>query len=175
VKISKPLAIAGITSAVTLASLAGASSAFAQTSSQSGANGLVDKIAQKFSLNKDDVKAVFDEEHAQTKAEHQKAEEQRLDQAVTNGKITAAQKDKILAKRAELKAEMEANKDSLKDKTPAERKAAMDAKKAEIEKWATENDIPAQYLRPGIMGRHHGGPGMGMRDEMPDDQDITTN
>ncbi len=51
----------------------------------------------------------------------------------------------------------------MKDKTPEERRAAMEVKRTELEKWAKDNGIPIEYLRPG--GGHHGpgGPGMGPR------------
>jgi hypothetical protein len=48
---------------------------------------------------------------------------------------------------------------SLKDKTHDERHEAMKAKRAELQTWATDNNIPAQYLR---FAFGHGGKGHGM-------------
>jgi membrane protein involved in colicin uptake len=75
--------------------------------------------------------------------------------------LTQVQADKITAKRAELKAAMDADRTAMQSKTEAERKAAMDAKKAELDKWAADNGIDAKYLMPGGGmggGRGHGGP-----------------
>jgi hypothetical protein len=169
-KFKKPLLVAGVASSVALASITGAGVVSAATNtnpSADGANSLVDKIATKFHLNKTDVKAVFDEDRATHEADRQKANEARLDQAVKDGKITSDQKALILSKQAEMKTEMKADHASTGDKTGAERKAEMDTKRAEIEKWATDNNIPVEYLHP---GGGHGGPhgpgGPGERGEM---------
>lgn len=155
----KSLLAFGVVSSVALASLAGAgvvSAATTTSSSSDGPSALIDKIAAKFHLNKTDVKAVFDEDRASHEADRQKANEATLTQAVKDGKITEAQKALILSKQAELKANRDADHDSMADKTRAERKANMDAKRAAIEKWATDNNIPIEYLHP---GGGHGDPG----------------
>lgn len=152
----KPLMIAGAFSSLAFASVTGVGLTSAATSGSDGSSGLIDKIATKFNLNKDEVKAVFEEERTAREAEMKAKMEERLSKAVTDGKITEEQKQKIITKLAELKSEREANKDSMKDKTDEERKAAMEAKKSEIEKWASDNGIPVEYLR---IGGGHGGPG----------------
>ena len=157
-KFKKPLLVAGVASSVALASIAGVGVVSAATNTNPTTDGqstLIDKIATKFHLNKTDVKAVFDENRATHEADRQKANETRLDQAVKDGKITSAQKTLILSKQSEMKAEMKADHDSTGDKTGAERKAEMDTKRAEIEKWATDNNIPIEYLH---LGGGHGGP-----------------
>lgn len=113
-------------------------------------NTLVDKIAKKFNLNKDDVQKVFDENKAEHDAERQQKLEKKLDKAVSDGKITSAQKDQIIAKLDEMKSFF----DSLKDKSPAERRAALKTKRAELQKWAKDNNIPKGLLMPG--GLHPG-------------------
>lgn len=160
----KPLLVAGVTSSLAIAGLTGSglvSAATSTSSSSDPASSLIDKLASKFNLNKDEVKAVFDEDRTAREAEHQKQVEDELSQAVTDGKLTSDQRDKILAKIKENKADMEANRDSMKDKTDAERKAAMDAKRTELETWAKNNNIPTEYLRLLGPGGHHGpgGPG----------------
>ncbi len=154
--IKKPLLIAGAISTIGFAGLAGSSLASAQ-SSTSGSDSLVSKIAQKFNLKTEDVQAVFTEDRNAREAEHQASIEKELTQAVTDGKITADQKDKIVAKQKELQTSMEANRDAMKDKTEAERKAAMDAKRTELEQWAKDNNIPTEFLR--YVHGGHGGPG----------------
>jgi hypothetical protein len=151
-------AVIGVTGLTSL----GVASA-ATSSSTDGTSSLVDKIAKKFNLNASEVEAVF----TQDRAEHQEARKQqvtdKLTQAVKDGKITEDQKQKILAKITEMQTARDANRAAMKDKTEAERKAAMDAKKTELESWAKENNIPTDYLRyvggkGGPGGRLGGGP-----------------
>lgn len=168
-RVKKSLAVAGVASGIALAGITGSGmvSAASDTSSTgSAANGsggissLVDKLASKFNLNKSEVQAVFDEDRSAREAERQQQVEERLTQAVTDGKITEEQKTKILAKLKEIKADMEANRDTMKDKTAEERKAEMDTKRTELETWANDNGIPVEYLRLGMGGPGgHGGPG----------------
>lgn len=81
-----------------------------------------------------------------------------LTQAVTAGKLTQAQADLIVAKRAELKAAHEANEDQAL--TKAQRETAMKAEREALKAWATANNIPEQYLLGGEGRGGHGGPGM---------------
>ena len=153
--IKRSLLVAGTVATIGLAA-AGAGVASAATTT-TDKDTIVSKIAQKFNLSQEDVQKVFDEERSARQAEMQVKNEERLAQAVTDKKITEEQKQKIIAKQAELQKEREANKDTMKDKTEAERKTAMEQKRTELEKWATENGIPKEYLRMGG-GHGHGGP-----------------
>jgi hypothetical protein len=138
--------------------VAGIGMASAASSSNSDPNNLVDKIASTFHLDKSKVQAVFDENRAEHDANRQAKLEEKLAQAVKDGKLTKAQKSAILAKVKEIKSDMEANHDAMKDKTPAEHKAAMEQKRVELEQWAKDNNIPTKYLRFFMMGgpgHHH--------------------
>ncbi len=164
-QIKKTALVAVAASAIGLLSIAGIASAASPSTS------LVDKLAQKFNLDKTQVQKVFDEDRASHQAEHEASYEARLAQAVKDGKITEAQKTKILAKHKELQTEMEKNRagmeaehQSMETKTDAERKVAMeqhrtemDAKRAEIEAWEKANNIPSGYLMGGPGGMMHGG------------------
>lgn len=134
--------------------------AYADTGSTStGNSSLVDKIASKFHLNKTDVQKVFDEDRTARQAEHEQAAKDQLAAWVKDGTLTQAQADKITAKRTEIKADREANHDKFESMTNTERKAAMDAKKADLEKWASDNGIDIKYVMPGRGGEGHmGGP-----------------
>jgi hypothetical protein len=99
----KPLLIAGAASSIVLAGITGVGVVSADTTSTDNPTGLIDKIAQKFNLNKEEVRAVFEEDRAARQAERQKSMEERLTKAVANGTITADQKAKILVKQAEMK------------------------------------------------------------------------
>lgn len=122
---------------------------------------LVSAIATKFNLNQADVQAVFDAQRAQFQAEHQAQFEaklnERLAQAVTNGKLTQAQADTIKAKIQSEKTFME----TLKDKTPEERRDAMKSHMTELQQWAKDNNIPTQYLMQGFGGPENPRAGMG--------------
>lgn len=134
----------------------GASSVSAQstTNTQNPMSPLVQKIAEKFGLNQSDVQAVFDEVRKEKPAKMQANSEAQLSQLVTEGKITEAQKQLILQKRAELDAQRKANKESMQNLSEEERKAKMQEEKAALEAWASENGIDSRYL---MQGRGHGG------------------
>ena len=147
-KAKKLLFAAGAIGVLGLGSLAALYASPTYASSHS--TGLIDRLVERFSLNRDEVQAVFDEQHTTFMAEHEQAVEDRLAQAVTDGKITQAQADLITAKHEELKGFME----SLKDKTPEERHEAMQTKMDEMKQWAEDNDIPLSQLHFGMKGRH---------------------
>lgn len=124
----------------------------AANAQSSDSENLVDKIASTFNINKDEVQKVFEENRSERKAEFEQKQQERLDQAVADGKITAEQKDLIVAKFEELKS----FKESLKDKTKDERKQAFQENRDSLKSWAEDNNIPLNYLKP-HKGPHHGG------------------
>lgn len=134
---------------------------------------LVEKLATKFNLNKDDVKAVFDEEHAAREAEHQKAYEEKLAQAVTDGKLTQEQADKVIAKSKELQAAREAHKTDWANLGQDERKAKIDEERTAIDQWLKDNNIDRKWLMMGGRGGHGMGRGHGMGDMMHDNADTS--
>ncbi|MDQ3099296.1 MAG: hypothetical protein M3Q44_06110 [bacterium] len=121
---------------------------------------LVQKLATRFNLNQTEVQAVFDQDRADKEAEHHKKYEDQLSQYVTDRKITAAQKDLIIAKHKEMKADIETEMESMQTMTPQERKTAMEKKRSDLEAWAKTNNIDLQYVMPVIKFGHHG-KGMG--------------
>lgn len=168
--VSKKVMLTG--AAVTAITMAGGGAALASadttSSSTSGQTSIVDKIASKFGLDKSKVQAVFDENRAEHEADATKRVTADLDKLVSSGKITSAQEKLILDKRAELQSQRDANRDSMQSKTPAERKAAMQAERTSLEQWAKDNNIPTQYLHFVFGGPH----GMGMH--VPDANDSNT-
>ncbi len=136
----------------------GASAALAdETGKSNPVSSLVAAIAQKFNLNQADVQKVFDDQRAQMQAQTQAQRQQKLDdrlsQAVTDGKLTQAQADAIKAKIVEF----ETLKTSLKDKTAAERETARGNFNNSLKQWLTDNKIPEGYLFLGKMGWGHFG------------------
>ncbi len=112
---------------------------------------LVQKIAQRFGLNEDEVQAVFDEDRNNMRVRMEMAYEDRWSEAVVNGDITEAQKELILDKRAELEAlRDEHHRDiTASDLTKEEREARMAEMQAmhdDLRAWAEENDIDLKYL-----------------------------
>lgn len=177
-QVRKTLVAAGAATAIGAATMVGVAQAATTTDSGS----LVDKISQRFNVDKAEVQKVFDEEHSERKAKMEQRYEERLTQAVKDGKLTEDQKSKLLAKHKELKAEMEkkhesreAERGSMSSKTQEERealmeerKAEMDKQKSEIEAWEKANGIPTGYLGFGMHMKGggpggHGGPGGGGR------------
>jgi hypothetical protein len=134
-------------------------SAAADTSSPKAS--IVQKLADTFHLDKAKVQAVFDEQHKANQADREKSYEDRLTQAVTDGKLTAAQKTLVLTEHNKLKAELDAAVSaSAADKTA--RKTAMDKVRTEAADWAKANNIDAKWLMiggPGRGGHGFGGPG----------------
>ncbi len=109
---------------------------------------VVDKIAEKFNLNKDEVQKVFNEQRAEHQADHKQRLEEKLNQAVKNGKITEDQKTKLIAKLEE----MRKNRQDQRAENREQREAVRD----EFKKWADENGINLDEVMPKIEG--HGGP-----------------
>ncbi len=142
----KKLIVLSAIAAVTATTLGGVGIVSAH-SQLNGSSDLVDKIATTFKLDKNEVQKVFDEDRQAHQAEREQAMKDRLSQAVSDGTLTQEQADKITAKQTE----MRAFRDTLKDKTDDERKAAMDSKREELKQWAKDNGISdeaARFLGP---------------------------
>ncbi len=135
-RIPKRLIIPGAVVAAGISGLVGVSAVNA-ASANTGQDGLVDKIANTFHLNKADVQKVFDQNHQDREKEHQQKYEAKVKQAVTDGKITQDLADQLIAKQKELAT----YRDSLKDKKPGERMGAVKTKMDEFVKWAEANNI----------------------------------
>lgn len=142
---------------------AGVTYAAANTDQTSSMANLVSAIATKFNLNSADVQKVFDNQHAQMQAEKLQNFKDRLATQVTNGKLTQDQANKLIAKMQELMAQHQANMVNMQNKTQAERKAIMEQEKQSLKQWATDNNIPTQYLKMG-MGKGYGSHGKMGRD-----------
>ena len=124
--------IIGAVSALTVLLIGGASmSAFAQGNNSDGS--LVDKVASKFNLNKQDVQAVFDEERQAHQQEQKDNKSADLQSKVDDGTITADQKAAIEKKLEEMHASREQSKTALED-------------------WAKQNNIDVKYVMMGGRG-----------------------
>ena len=109
---------------------------------------LMDKIIEKFGLNKEEVQTVVNTYRTERQQEMQAKFEANLTTAVKNGELTEAQKQLILTKHAEL---MKANEADFQNRQ---------ARRTELQTWATQNGIDLKYFG---QGRHAGyGKGSGM-------------
>lgn len=128
---------------------------------------IVQQIATKFNLNSADVQKVFDDNRQTRQAGMQAKLEANLSQAVTDGKITATQKDAIVKKLQEIKDTKSKDPEAFKNMTQKERQAKKDAKKTELDAWAKEIGLTTEVLQE-VLGRKggmgfHGGLGRGMK------------
>jgi prophage DNA circulation protein len=126
-------------------------------SANTGGTDLAAKIATKFNLSQTEVQKVVDEFQNEKKTTRDAQRTADLQAKVDAGTITAAQKTLIENKLKEIEADRETNKDSTL--TQAERQAKMQAPRAALEKWATDNGIDIKMIMP--LGKGHGGMGRG--------------
>ena len=147
---------ATVVGVLSLAGLAGVS--LAQAQGPADQSSLIQKIAEHFGLNQDEVQTVFNEyrqeEQTQRQAEMQTKREEVLSQAVTDGKITQEQKSAILAKEAEMQQQVS----ELKDLSNEERQTQMTALREEMRAWFESQGIDETQLGLGRLGE---GPGDG--------------
>lgn len=149
--LNKKLLIIPVTGAVLMLSLFSAKSVSAATATGDYSS-IVQKLAEKFSLNPTEVQAVFDAHRTQHEADRQKAYETTLDTAVSEGKLTTAQKQLILNKHKEIMANRGYKSTMTKEQHQA--------KHTELQTWAKENGIDIKYLM--FQRGRHGGMGKPM-------------
>lgn len=139
-----------------------ATASYAQTS-ESGRDTMVQKLAAKLGIEETHVQTAFEQIRTERQQEMQAQFEERLNKAVSEGKITGAQKALILQKHEEMKSQRETDRDQVKGKTREERKAFMESRREEMKSWADANGIDLS-----LIGGPQGGPngGRGMRGMM---------
>jgi hypothetical protein len=100
---------------------------------------IVQRLVEKFNLNEDDVKKVFDEERQQRQDDRQKQLEEGLNKAVSDGVITSEQKQAFLDKHSNMEQQRGQNRE-------------------EMQTWFEENGIDQTKLSSyiGFMGRGFG-------------------
>jgi len=126
---------------------------------------MVQFIAERFGLNEDEVLTAMEDFHEQHHEEMGAQFENRLTQAVLDGKITEEQREMILQKHEEMRAERENNWEAFRNMTPEERRDEIMAHHEELKNWAEENGVDLSYFNMGIgrgSGMHGMGRGMGM-------------
>lgn len=154
-----------------------ATSAFAQNGTST--TSYVQKLSQKLGLAEEKVQTAVSEIHDERHTEMVSQHEQKLQTYVENGELTSAQKDLIIAKMNEFHASRDSRMQEMQNKTPDERRTAMEAERTALENWAKENNIDMKYMRPfgkgfGGRGGHMGGMGgRGMMKDNPNSNTLT--
>ena len=92
---------------------------------------IVERLADKFGLNVADVEEVFIQERSEHHEMMRQTIEERLNQAVADGKITEEQKNALLAKRDEMQADREAEREE---------------HRAKMQKWFEDQGIDPEVL-----------------------------
>jgi hypothetical protein len=121
---------------------------------------LAQRISSVFGLDQNKVQNVINQYHTDQRTQADSKYDQRLSQAVTDGKITAGQKAAILTERNKLKSEL----DAAMTKTGTDRRTAMEQIHTEAQDWSKQNNLAAHWLlgpRP-MRGMGPMGKGMGM-------------
>jgi hypothetical protein len=112
--------------------------------SENGNPVFLERLAERFDLDIDEIKDFVEELREEKKIEMEAKFEEKLDELVEDGDITIAQKEAILEK----KEEMEGFKEGLEDMTVSEAREALKEMKLELKSWAEDNDIELKYLFP---------------------------
>ncbi len=156
----KILVVAGVV-IVAGATVFGVSQAHAQSSTTNPLSGLVQMIAQKFNLNQGQVQSAVDQywqQHRQQMLQNAQLRiKTRLDQAVQQGKLTAAQEQAILNELAQVRSKYTSQ--SFQNMTPTQRRQAIQSEVNELRSWAQSQGINPSYLmihlgmRGGMWGR----------------------
>ena len=105
---------------------------------------LVERFAERFDLDPDEIMDFFDELKEERKADAEERFEEKLDELVEDEKITEKQKEAILAKKGELKT----FKEGLEDMTISEAREAMKEIHEGLKDWAEENDLELKNFFP---------------------------
>jgi len=131
----KQLLIPIIAAGIVIAGVMGVAAVTAQEESSSPP--IVQRIAERFGLNQEEVESVFNEMHEERMQQHKQALEEHFDQAVSDGVITDAQKQALLEKQEELRKERDQHRE-------------------EMQTWMEEQGIDPEKLAPYGGFGHHG-------------------
>lgn len=115
---------------------------------------LIKKLATRLNVSEQEVQKVFEEERVVYIQKKRQKMQERLDELVRQGKITPQQKEAIIAKHEELRANRKALMESMQTMTEQERTATHQKHKKEMEAWAKENGIDPEALPFVIKFKH---------------------
>ena len=101
-----------------------------------------EQLIERFNLDPGEVGEVIDETREERHQEMEVRFEEKLNEAVEEGKITEEQKELILEK----KTEMTEKREELRNLPQEEKREAMIELRQEMKNWAEENDIDLRML-----------------------------
>jgi hypothetical protein len=116
---------------------------------------IVQRIAEHFGLNQDEVADVFEEVHAEHHTEMLANFEDRLSEQVASGGLTEDQKQAILDKHEEMRAKMEELMSQ--NLTREEMHQEMRTHHEGLRAWTEEQGIDIPFMTFKFGGPHHGG------------------
>ena len=116
---------------------------------ESSTHPLVQKLVDRFSLNEEEVKTVFEESRQEHQAQRQASYEANLDQAVEAGILTQDQKNALLEKKSELRAD----RGQFKDLSSEEKQEERELRQDQMQSWAESNGIDLEALHE-FLGEH---------------------
>lgn len=111
---------------------------------------LVQFIAERFDLDEEEVLTAMEDFQEQRHEQVGVQFENRLTQAVLDGKLTEDQREMILQKHEEMRAEQESNWAALREMSADERRDEIMVRHEELKSWAEENGIDLSYFNMGI-------------------------
>ncbi len=162
-KISKKVIIPSlILGAIACTGFYGVGATFASDSDDNRET-IVQRIAERFNLNTDEVESVFDENRAERQIQNQERQEERLAQAVSEGKLSEEQKELLLSKMEENRTEKGENRETFRGMTHEEKMEAREGHREEMDQWMEDNGIDHDALGGlgeggnGMRGGHKGG------------------
>lgn len=118
---------------------------------------IVQRLVERFDLNRDEVVEVFEGLAVEHRAEVEAKVSQRLDMQVEKGNLTTDQRNALEAKRAELRAQFAADREAFSEMSSDERKAFLAEREAELRAWAVANEIDVKFLARFGAEFHRGG------------------
>ena len=143
--------IFGIITALAISGIAvfGVHTALADTT-HNGQPSLVSEIAQRFGLKQADVQSVFYTHRQQQQQYRESLFEAKLTQDVADNKITAAQKELIIAKHKEIQNQRLQERTAMQSMTRDQRIAEMQKERQALDDWAKQNGIDPHYVFGGF-------------------------
>lgn len=118
---------------------------------------IIEKLAQRFNLDREEVKSVFEEERTRREQERSGRMEERLDTFVNDGVITEEQKQMLLQKLDVLRTKMAGASDLSPEERHAAMKQAHDEFKASLEEQGLDDILPFKMKRGNLRGYHVSG------------------
>ncbi len=118
---------------------------------------IVQRLAEKFNLDTNEVQKVFDEERETRQAERYALFVEKLDDLVAEGKLTQEQKDYLVAHHEK----MQGVHEEMITLEPSERREKAQSLHSELEVWAESQNLDLSEIMP-FQGRVMHGAGNGM-------------